>query len=260
MMTKAQILVLFLALALFLGLYLGFDTKPSAQKKIEESPAAQNEQVSFQTLLEEAKTHADAGLLAAVKKVEMEADSALNDAEKIAAFKQLSALWYNANEIPVSGSYAEQVAEIEKADTAWSVVGATFYNALIASQEPSMRNFCAEHAQKGFETAAALNPGKPEHQVNLALVYAENPPPDNPMKAVLLLRDLEKKYPESPAVYNALGRLAIKTSQWQKAIDRLEKSWSLDKTNFNTPCLLAKAYEGAGQMDKSAQFAKICNK
>jgi uncharacterized protein HemY len=80
------------------------------------------------------------------------------------------------------------------------------------------------------------------------------------MKAVLMLRDLEKKYPENPSVYNALGRLAIKTGQWQRAIDRLEKAWSLDRTNFNTPCLLAKAYEGAGQMDKSAEFAKICNK
>ncbi|MBU6343253.1 MAG: tetratricopeptide repeat protein, partial [Bacteroidetes bacterium] len=111
-----------------------------------------------------------------------------------------------------------------------------------------------------FEKAATINPGQPEHQVNQALVFAENPPADNPMKAVLLLRELEKKYPESPAVFNALGRLAIKTGQWQKAIERLEKAWQLDRNNFNTPCLLAKAYEGAGQMDKSAEFAKICNK
>jgi tetratricopeptide (TPR) repeat protein len=259
-MTKAQILVIFLALALFLGLYLGFDTKPSAQKKLEEAPLAKGEGTSFESLLADAKSHADAALLSAVKKAESEADSTNKDAERVAALKQLSALWYNADHIPLAGVYAEKVAEIEKADTAWSVVGATFYNALIASQEPAVRDFCAQHARHAFETASTLNPGKPEHTVNLALVYAENPPPDNPMKAVLMLRDLEKKYPESPAVYNALGRLAIKTGQWQRAIDRLEKAWSLDKTNFNTPCLLAKAYEGAGQMDKSAEFAKICNK
>lgn len=260
MMTRTQFLVLFLALALFLGLYLGFDTKPSAQKKLEAASAAQSEAPGFDAMLAEAKSHADDGFRTAVDKVEAEVASSENDVERVVALKQLSSLWYNAGQTPVSGIYAEQVAEIEKADTAWSVVGATFYNALIASQEQSLRDFCAQHAKRAFEKAAELNPDKPEHNVNLALVYAENPPPDNPMKAVLLLRDLEKKYPESPAVYNALGRLAIKTGQWQRAIDRLEKAWSLDKTNFNTPCLLAKAYEGAGQMDKSAKFAKICNK
>jgi uncharacterized protein HemY len=59
-------------------------------------------------------------------------------------------------------------------------------------------------------------------------------------------------------VYNALGRLAIKTNQWQRAIERLEKSWSLDKKNPNTPCLLAKAYEGAGNIAKATEFATLC--
>jgi predicted Zn-dependent protease len=97
-----------------------------------------------------------------------------------------------------------------------------------------------------------------ENQVAKALGYAENPPPDNPMKAVLMLRDLEAKHPDNPAVYNALGRLAIKTGQWQKAIDRLEKAWSLDKNNPTTPCLLQQAYEGAGQPEKSSEFARLC--
>jgi len=97
-----------------------------------------------------------------------------------------------------------------------------------------------------------------EHQVNLALVYAENPPADNPMKAVLLLRDLEKKHPDNASVYNALGRLAIKTGQWERAIERLEKARSLDPKNPNTPCLLSRAYDGAGQADKAAEFAKLC--
>ena len=65
-------------------------------------------------------------------------------------------------------------------------------------------------------------------------------------------------HPENAAVYNALGRLAIKTGQWQKAVERLEKAWLLDKTNPNTPCLLAQAYQGAGQQEKSSEFARLC--
>ncbi len=79
------------------------------------------------------------------------------------------------------------------------------------------------------------------------------------MQAVLMLRELESKHPDNPAVYNALGRLAIKTGQWERAVERLEKAWSLDKKNLNTPCLLAKAYEGIGNTTKANEFAGICN-
>lgn len=259
-MTKTHYLVLFLAFALFLGLYLGFDTKPSGQKAVENSSAIQGESTSFESLLLEAKAQITASQKSAVVELEQKSASAKNDSERVQLYKQLSGLWYSLNQLPVAGGYAEQSAMIENADSSWSVVGATFFNALLATQEPTARSYCADHAVKAFESAASLNPSKVEHRVNLALVYAENPKPDNPMQAVMLLRDLESKHPENPSVYNALGRLAIKTGQWQRAIDRLEKAWSLDKKNPNTPCLLAKAYEGVGQMDKSAEYAKICNK
>ena len=183
---------------------------------------------------------------------------ATDSASKVAALKRLSGYWYRAQQLAVAGGLAEQVAEVENTDSAWSVAGGTFFNGLVGAQDPKVRAYCAEHAVKAFESAASLNPANVAHRVNLALVYSENPPPDNPMQAVLMLRDLVNKHPDDPVVYNALGRLAIKTGQWQRAIERLEKSWTLDKSNPNTPCLLAKAYEGAGQMDKMADFAKLC--
>ena len=157
----------------------------------------------------------------------------------------------------MAGGYAEQVATIESADTSWSVAGGTFFTALVSAQDPAIRDYCAKHAVAAFESAASLAPEVVEHRVNLALVWAENPQPENPMKAVLMLRDLESKHPDNPSVYNALGRLAIKTGQWQRAVDRLE-SWSLNKKNPNTPCLLARAYDGLGNNTKATEFAALC--
>jgi Flp pilus assembly protein TadD len=139
------------------------------------------------------------------------------------------------------------------------VAGGTYFNGIAAAQDNALiRTYCADRAVKAFENAASLAPDQPDYRVNLALVYAENPPPDNPMKAVLMLRDLESKYPSAPSVYNALGRLAIKTAQWERAIERLEKARSLDPSNPNTPCLLAKAYEGAGNTAQAAEMARLC--
>ncbi len=258
-MNKTQYLAVLGALALFLALYFGFDTKTGKQKTTERSRALQAESTSFETLLTDAKAHLSAEQSAQVTETEQPLASANTDAERSAILKRLSGLWYSLGQIPVAGGFAEQVAELENADSSWSVAGATFFNGLVSSQDPVIRSFCADHAVKAFESAASLTPSNVEHRVNLALVYAENPPPDNPMQAVMMLRDLESKHPDNPAIFNALGRLAIKTGQWQRAIERLEKAWVLDKNNPNTPCLLAKAYEGAGNTTKATEFAGICN-
>ena len=257
-MSKLQISAIVAAAIMFLGLYFGFSTKPVKHQMVERSRAIQGESTSFETLLTNAKSKLPNEAKLELGKMEDALQNTGEGTARISMLKNLSGWWYRQGSPMVAGSFAEQVAEIEASDTAWSVSGATFFNALIAEQDPVLRDFCAQHAVKAFESAASLNPEKVEYRVNLALVYSENPPPDNPMQAVLMLRDLEQKYPENASVYNALGRLAIKTGQWQRAIDRLEKAWSLDKTNANTPCLLAKAYAGAGNQDKAAAFNKIC--
>ena len=258
MMNRSQYLALFAALVVFLILYLGFDTLPAGQKVIEHSRAVQGEATSFETLLTAAKAQLNAALQPELQELEARVEGAQAPEERIEALKQLSGWWFRQGQVPVSGGFAEQVAELANTDEAWSVAGATYYLALSDERDPVRRDYCSSRAVKAFESAVSLNPDEPEHRVNQALVYAENPPADNPMKAVLLLRDLEKKYPESPSVYNALGRLAIKTGQWKRALQRLEKAWALDQKNPNTPCLLAVAYEGDGQAEKAAEFAALC--
>lgn len=257
-MNKAQYTLVLGALSLFLLLYFGFDTKTDKQQSVENARAISGESTSPDRLAEAAKQNLTAEQTAAVAEVEQQLQSAATDADKVVLLKRLSGLWYQLGSLPMAGVTAEEVATLENADTAWSVAGALFYEALTAEQDPQKRTYCADHAVKAFESAASLAPDHVEHRVNLALVYAENPPPDNPMKAVLMLRDLEGKNPDSPSVYNALGRLAIKTGQWERAIERLQKALSLDPGNPNTPCLLAKAYQGAGQTENYEQFSKRC--
>jgi tetratricopeptide (TPR) repeat protein len=258
-MNKAQIWAILAATVLFFGLYFGLDNRPHKHTSVEKSTDAgiTDAEVSFDDLLATAKS----GLTEASKKTLAELEQAVASADnttKPSILKQISAFWYQEKQLPVAGGFAEQVATLENADSSWSVAGGTFYTALVTAQDPELRDFCAKHAVAAFEKAAALAPAKVEHQVNQALVWAENPNPQNPMQAVMQLRELETKHPESAPVYNALGRLAIKTGQWQRAVDRLEKAWSLEKKNPNTPCLLARAYEGLGNTDKATEFAALC--
>jgi predicted Zn-dependent protease len=257
-MQRPQYVALLAALVLFLGLYLGFSTKPDKQKVVEQSRSLRGSSTSLDNLIADAREHLSDSQAATLAQLEAAVAAAPVDSARAEPLKRLSAWWYEAGQLPIAGGVAVQVAEIEQTDDAWSVAGATFYTALTEATAPIIRSFCADNAVSAFESAASLRPEQVEHRVNLALVYAENPKPDDPMRAVTLLRELESQHPDNPAVYNALGRLAIKTGQWERAIQRLEKAYSLDPKNPNTPCLLSKAYEGIGQEEQATKFAKIC--
>ncbi|MFN5364077.1 MAG: tetratricopeptide repeat protein [Bacteroidota bacterium] len=259
MFQKTQIISLATAAAVFCVLYFGFDMR-SSHKDSPEHAAEQSGTVSDAlTLIVEARKSLSPDQAASLAALDQQLEGAADEASRISLRKKISAFWYENRQLLAAGYYAEEVAAAEKADSSWSVAGALYYTALVQSQDPVLKAEIAVKAVRCFENASSLAADNPAHRVNLALVYAENPPADNPMKPVLMLRELEQQYPENPSVYNALGRLAIKTGQWQRAVDRLEKAWSLDKKNPNTPCLLAKAYEGLGNTVKANEFAAVCN-
>jgi predicted Zn-dependent protease len=81
------------------------------------------------------------------------------------------------------------------------------------------------------------------------------------MRGILMLRELNEALPNNVLVMNTLARLAIKTGQIDRAIQRLETSLGLEPDNQNTICLLATAYGNAGP-DYAAQAARLaaqCN-
>ncbi|MCB0523914.1 MAG: hypothetical protein H6576_08895 [Lewinellaceae bacterium] len=257
-MNKVQILSLIASAILFLGLYVGLDRRPPEKSSLDAEQGKEVNAFEWKTVLKEKKQALSKEQDELLENLENQTSEATNEAEKVLRLKNLSSFWYDNGSALLAGQYAGQAAQIENSDSTWSVTGATFFNALTTSQEELERNYCAGQAVNAFEEASKIDPDKAEHQVNIALVLAENPPPDNPMKAVLMLRELENKYPNEPSVYNALGRLAIKTGQWQKAVERLEKAWKLDNKNINTPCLLAMAYQGLGDNNKANEYAAIC--
>ncbi len=257
-MKQAQKITLLLAAMLFSGLYFGFSTKPNVGKKSELMKPGGVVASNFAELISKSKSAVSQQQNEQIEALEKLVRDATSDAEKSALLKKLASFWHQIGQSAASGAVAWQVAEIEKADTAWSVAGATFFESLSGAKDETTHHFLGEKAAEAFGKAAAANPKNVEHLVNQALVWAEVPPDGQPMKAALTLRELAEKNPNHPAPFNALGRLAIKTGQWQKAIERLEHSWELDKNNPKTPCLLAVAYKNAGNLVKSGEFEKIC--
>jgi tetratricopeptide (TPR) repeat protein len=251
-MNRQQIIVVASAVALFFILYFGCDVQSKEQKTFETARTLTGATMDIAALKKDASK-----ALKPAQAAEIESLTQKSDAKDPSVLKQLSAAWHNTGHDEMAAHYAEKVAELEKTDEAWSIAGANYFLALQKTEDKPLREFCTNQATKAFQNAASLNPTKLDHRINLALCYTENPPQDNPMKGILLLRELDTQNPENIAVNSQLARLAIKTGQFDRAIGRLEKVLTKEPNNPKLVCLLAEAYAGA-QNPKAGEMAQKC--
>ncbi len=260
-MTKQQWWVVGSATAFFFILYFGCDTKSKFQKTVADSSHRTIAASDPQTLLTAARKALAPAQLAEIQPLEAALQTPnMSPTQQADALKKVSGTFHRFGQEAAAAHFAEQVAELEKTEMAWSIAGGNYFLAIKQTQDKSLRDFCTQRAVAAFQNAASLNPKQLEHKINLALCYTENPLPDNPMKGILLLRELDAANPDNTAINLQLARLAIKTGQFEKAIARLEKVLAREPNSAQANCLAAEAYTGAGNAAKAAEVSKKCVK
>jgi tetratricopeptide (TPR) repeat protein len=260
-MTKQQWWVVGSATAFFIILYFGCDTKSKFQKTVADSSHRTIAASDSKTLLTAARNALSPAQLAEIQPLESALQTAnTSPTQQADALKKVSGAFHRFGQEAAAAHFAEQVAELEKTEAAWAIAGGNYFLAIKQTQDKSLRDFCTQRAVAAFQNAASLNPKQLEHKINLALCYTENPLPDNPMKGILLLRELDAANPDNTAINLQLARLAIKTGQFEKAIVRLEKVLAREPNLAQANCLAADAYTGAGNAAKAAEVSKKCVK
>ncbi len=259
-MTKLQTTVIGIALILFSVLYFGFSIKPRERAEIDKSRALKAESTDINSLVRAAKANISEDDLHSIGFLEQEVSQAASDSIKSEALKKLSGAWYKLDEYALAGVYAQKVAAIDNTEQTWSITGTTYALGVQKSTKERDKLFCRGRAVKAFEKAISFDPNNVQHQINLALCFVELPLQDNPMKGVLMLRDLVDKHPQNTAVLNNLARLAIKTGQYEKALERLGKSIKIEPDNPYTLSLLIEANVQSGKKEKAIEYQKKLEK
>ena len=113
-------------------------------------------------------------------------------------------------------------------------------------------------ALESLENAISLDPNEIDYQTNRAVLLTEQPPKDNPMQRILILRELNKNFPKNVPVMNNLARFALQTNQLDKALERLNTALALDPTNKMTNCLLVQVYAQMGDKASEEKFKVLC--
>lgn len=259
MLSKNQILAVSSAILLTLVLYFGFGKVPK-QVSAPEKQDNKNVSMILQASKEAAKSKLDKEKQSRLQILEGVLAATKNDATKVESLKELASFWYDTGQPEVSAYYAEQVSDLLNDKESWQITGTTFRIALAGATDEKLKDVCKQKAIRAFEKAISLDSANVNYKMQLAMVYVESPPEDNPMKGILMLRDLNTRYPENADVNIQLGRLAIQTGQFEKAVERLEKAAELSPETPSIFCLLADAYKGMGDTKQAEQAEKKCRK
>lgn len=246
------------SIALFLVLYFGFSTKSPEQKKVEMVRSQNLEATSIMNLLNEAGDRLSEESAAVLHSLEADLRDTDTDSLKVPIYEAMSRFWYQQGEYAIAGHYAEKIAEILQSEQSWSIAGTTHALALQKETEEDKRNYSFQRAVNAFESAISINPGNVQHKLNLALCYTEIPPQDNPMRGIQMLLQLQDENPEYAGVKIALARLAIKTGQYEKALERLTQAREIDPSDKRIPCLLSEVYRMLGNEEEAAKNEFDC--
>lgn len=258
-MQRPQWILMGIALSLVALMYFGCPTQAPEMVQVAASRSLEVEATSPQALIRAARTDLTPVAKATLGSLEDELRATETEEAKRPLYEKMAGEWYRAGHPAISGHYAQLIAEqLDTVASAWSTVGTTFSICVQQAEEEKEKTFCTQRAIKAYQAAISLKPTELDNRLNLALTYTYNPPADNPMQGILMLRELEQQFPDDARVLVTLAQLAIKTNQFERAGERLAKAVELDPTNAEAHCLLGRVQETLGQKENAAASAQKC--
>jgi lipopolysaccharide biosynthesis regulator YciM len=250
-MKKPQLILVGCALLMLFALYNWGNMVPPA-KKHERTTAQQTVAApfNFDQLQLKAISSLDATQQAALKALDGK-----TDATSLAA---ISAIWAKAKQGTISAKYKADLAKLENTEKSLTFASQYYIDLYNIEQDSATRFWQASQAQDMLAKVMQMNPTNEEAKVMLGKTYTDGT--GETMKGVLMIREVAEKNPSNLVAGVALGRLAVQSGQFDKAITRLEALLGTHKNNTEVMYFLAEAYKGKGNITKAKELFIACKK
>ena len=123
------------------------------------------------------------------------------------------------------------------------------------SNSDDMKGYLLEKAVESYQNAYNLD----STNSNLLMKYAGSliEQGASPMQGIAMLLDIVKKDPDNADAQLMLGKFAMMSGQFEKAVQRLEKVISLRPQSNDALFLLAMAYENKGDKGKALEILPV---
>lgn len=173
-------------------------------------------------------------------------------------YDELTAFYHQRGESVVEAYYTELAARKMNNVAQMEHAGDLFEATSAISNSEEMKTFLINKAVAAYETALASDTTNLPLKMKLAGTYIEQG--TNPMQGIGILLDIVKKDPNNADAQLMLGKFAMMSGQFEKAIQRLEKVIYLRPRSNDVLFLLAIAHENNGNKQKALELLEQCKK
>jgi tetratricopeptide (TPR) repeat protein len=237
-----QLLFVLGALILTLTLYL-------APKKIEKMEAAGNPTAfSFENFITKAKQGLKRQEIEGLNVLENQAKENPND---VFLLDSLGKRWDALQRSGIAAHYFEIVAEEKKDEKSWINAAYRYFDAFQTTEDSAVRKKMTEKAIESYEKVLLINPKNLDAKTDLGVCYVEGT--GEPMKGIMMLREVVTENPEHENAQFNLGVLSMKSGQYTKAAERFEKVLSINPARKEMYLMTGRAYMMAGNNEKAKE-------
>ena len=235
---KKQVLVAGGAVLLACALYFGFTNKPPKVSAFDEKRAA---------LIDSLDVPSETTIVAletALKK----------DPENLQLLDSLSHLWFHAGFPAIAADYDRQIADLNPSVEHYLRAGKSFFDAFPSDTSQNMQVNLVYGARYCYEKALEIDSTNMDARIGLASVFVQGT--NEPMKGILMLRELDEEVPGNPLINMELGRFSVMSGQYDKAIERFIVVLQKDSLNLQAHFLLAESYMAVGYTLQSVEVLR----
>ncbi|MDB4921732.1 tetratricopeptide repeat protein [Mucilaginibacter sp.] len=222
-------------------------------------------------------THVDVAMVSAAAKIligpalsaqindlEGQLKNATAETDKLDLQKKLAKLWDDVNQPAPAAFYYQAIAQKENKFDEWLNAGSRFNDAYKTSQDTVSQPSFVINAIAGYKNAVKLKPADLDAKTGLGVAYVNqtslgitDPDGGSPMQGIMLLLDVVKQDPKNRNANLSLGLFAMKSGQYEKAVQRF-KTIIAQKAELEPYFYLAESYKQLGQKKEAIDAYQKC--
>ena len=220
-MKSAQLRFILIAGTILLSVALYFAPSQLNKKGAEPKAAVESKEDEFnpEALLRSAKASLDTNALQQLEFIEKASAQANN--QDTALLDSIGRIW-DRNGIPAASAiWFERKAQIVKSETSYLDAAFRYFDSFRMANDSSVQSLLVGKAITNYKKVLEINPNNLNAKTDLGACYADGT--SDPMKGIMLLRDVVAADPNHEMAQYNLGMLSVKSGQLDKAIERFQK-------------------------------------
>ncbi|HVW97113.1 MAG TPA: tetratricopeptide repeat protein [Mucilaginibacter sp.] len=197
--------------------------------------------------------------------VEGQLKKTTDDTERLKLQKKLAQLWDDVNQPAPAAFYYQDVAEKENKFDEWLNAGNRFNDAFTrATQDTASQPAFVSNAIACLKNAVKLDSSSLDAKTGLGIAYVNqtslgitDPDGGSPMQGIMMLLDVVKQDPKNRNANLSLGLFAMKSGQFEKAVQRF-KTVIEQRPEAEPYFYLAESYKELGQKKEAIAAYEKC--